>query len=78
MVYLNTVEEGGETDFPLIGRGFTPVQGTALAWNNLYEDGTPNIDVLHEALPLLKGRKYIITKWFRENPGRWLQSETIN
>lgn len=70
MVYLNTVEEGGETDFPLIGRSFTPIQGTALAWNNLYADGSPNIDVLHEALPVLKGRKYIITKWYREKPGR--------
>lgn len=70
MVYLNNVEKGGQTDFPLLDRKFTPVQGTALAWNNLYPDGTPNPDVLHEALPVIKGNKYIITKWFRAEVGR--------
>lgn len=78
MVYLNAVEEGGQTDFPLIGRCFTPVQGTALAWNNLYIDGTPNIDVMHEALPVLKGSKYIITKWYREKPGRCTPIEIVS
>lgn len=70
MVYLNAVEKGGQTDFPLLGKRFTPVQGTAIAWNNLYMDGTPNPDVLHEALPVVQGNKYIITKWYREKPGR--------
>jgi prolyl 4-hydroxylase len=68
MVYLNTVEQGGETYFPEIERAFAPIAGTALAWNNLYEDGTPNEDTLHEARPVLAGRKYVITKWFRSRP----------
>lgn len=69
MVYLNDVQEGGETYFPLLGHTFKPERGKALMWNNLYADGTPNEDVLHEALPVIKGRKYIITKWYREKPG---------
>ncbi|MFM7675924.1 MAG: prolyl hydroxylase family protein [Synechococcus sp.] len=70
MIYLNVVEEGGETRFRLLDRTFTPVMGLALAWNNLMADGTPNPFVLHEALPVQKGCKYVITKWFRAEPGR--------
>lgn len=68
MVYLNTVELGGETVFPLLGRAFTPVACLALVWNNLHPDGSPNHTTLHEALPVLQGRKYVITKWFRQHP----------
>lgn len=70
MVYLNAVERGGETLFPHLGRAFTPVAGHGLAWNNLHRDGQPNPATLHEALPVLQGRKHVITKWFRERPGR--------
>ncbi len=69
MVYLNNVEAGGETRFERIGRDFRPVAGLGLAWNNLKADGSPNAATLHEALPVLQGRKYVITKWFREKPG---------
>ena len=70
MVYLNAVEEGGDTLFRRLGRHFSPVPGMALAWNNLQADGTPNPFTLHEALPVVSGSKWVITKWFREEPGR--------
>lgn len=70
MVYLNTVPEGGETLFNRIGRRFSPAPGLALCWNNLGPDGTPNPHTMHEALPVRAGRKYVITKWFRAEPGR--------
>lgn len=70
MVYLNTVLEGGETCFPQVGRAYTPIRGFGLAWNNLQVDGSPNPHTLHEALPVREGRKWVITKWFRERPGR--------
>lgn len=67
MVYLNSVEEGGETKFELIEREFVPRRGTALAWNNIDSDGvTPNQWTLHEAQPVIQGKKYVVTKWFRE------------
>ena len=70
MVYLNAVASGGETVFQRVGRRFTPIAGLGLAWNNLHASGEPNHDTLHEAMPILEGRKYVITKWFRAEPGR--------
>lgn len=66
MIYLNEVEEGGGTHFFAINKTFTPRSGMALIWNNLYPDGTPNPDTLHAGLPVEKGSKLIITKWFRD------------
>jgi prolyl 4-hydroxylase len=66
MVYLNTVTAGGGTRFLNLGHDFQPKTGMALAWNNLYADGTPNYDTLHAGLPVEAGHKVIITKWFRE------------
>ena len=45
---------------------FPPVQGKALIWNNLNEDGKPNENTIHQAHPVKKGSKTIITKWFRQ------------
>ena len=70
MIYLNTVTQGGQTCFKRLGRCFTPVQGLALAWNNLTADGTPNHFTLHEAMPVEEGSKWVITKWFRAEMGR--------
>jgi len=70
MVYLNAVHDGGETLFNQIGRRFSPLPGLALCWNNLRPDGSPNPHTMHEALPVRSGRKYVITKWFRAEPGR--------
>ena len=70
MVYLNRVDDGGETLFERVGRAFTPAAGLGLVWNNLQLDGAPNPATLHEAMPVLQGCKYVITKWFRQQPGR--------
>ena len=70
MVYLNAVDLGGETVFHRLGRSFAPTPGMALAWNNLHSCGEPNHETIHEAMPVEKGLKYVITKWFREFPGR--------
>ena len=65
MLYLNDVEEGGETHFPELNLKVKPKEGTLLAWNNLHKDGTTNINTLHEALPPKSDKKYIITKLWR-------------
>mgnify|MGYP005644113565 FL=1 len=70
MIYLNAVELGGETCFRRLDRCFTPTPGLALIWNNLQADGTPNPFTLHEAVPVAKGNKWVITKWFRSQFGR--------
>jgi len=65
MMYLNDVEEGGETYFKHLNLKVKPEPGLLLAWNNLYRDGKPNYKTMHEALPPIKGDKYVITKWWR-------------
>jgi len=67
MIYLNDVEEGGETDFPTLKKTFTPQKGMAVVWKNSNGTGTENSAALHAGLPVKRGRKVIITKWFREN-----------
>jgi prolyl 4-hydroxylase len=68
MIYLNDDLEGGETDFPRLGKKFIPKKGKALVWDSFKEDGTLDGDTVHEGCPITKGQKYIITCWFRENP----------
>ena len=41
-IYLNDVEEGGETDFESLGLVVRPRQGSAIVWNNLDANGIPN------------------------------------
>jgi prolyl 4-hydroxylase len=69
MVYLNAVEEGGETEFTELGFSIPPQRGALLLWNNATPDGSPNRRVRHAGQPVLQGTKYIITKWFRTR--RW-------
>ena len=69
MAWLNEVEEGGETRFSQLGIGFPPTAGSLLMWNNARPDGTPNPAVLHAGMPVVRGVKYVITKWFRVR--RW-------
>ena len=65
MVYLNDVEEGGETYFKHLNLKIKPKRGTLMIWNNLYKNGLPNLKTMHEACPPISGNKYVITKWWR-------------
>ena len=65
MIYLNTVKAGGETRFRRVNKAFKPRRGLAVVWNSLDEDGSPNMDSIHQSVPVEKGTKTIITKWFR-------------
>ena len=68
MIYLNDVEEGGETYFKYLYLKVKPKRGTVVFWNNLFQNGRPNQKTLHEALPPTKETKYVITKWWRSWP----------
>jgi prolyl 4-hydroxylase len=65
MVYLNAVEAGGATEFRNLGVSFDPQPGVLLLWNNATPEGAVNPEMLHAALPVERGVKYVITKWFR-------------
>jgi len=64
VMYLNTPEEGGGTGFPHIGLTVTAMRGSAVYF--AYETGDQAS--LHAGLPVIKGEKWIATKWLRERP----------
>ncbi|MEL6567399.1 MAG: 2OG-Fe(II) oxygenase [Pseudomonadota bacterium] len=66
MVYLSDVEDGGGTRFRRLDKLFMPEKGLAVVWNNLNRDGSVNPWTLHHGTKVRKGRKYVLTKWFRE------------
>jgi prolyl 4-hydroxylase len=65
MIYLNPVEEGGETSFPNVGLSIPPQPGALIIWNNAAPNGGLNQYTLHAGMPVVRGVKYIITKWYR-------------
>jgi prolyl 4-hydroxylase len=68
MIYLNEPEAGGATRFKAIDKIVQPETGKLLAWNNRGSDGSVNPATIHQGMKVRKGVKYIITKWFREQP----------
>jgi len=70
MVYLNDVTEGGTTEFTEVAMAVEPKQGTLILWNNALPDGMPNEATMHAGRPVMKGSKYVITKWYRAQPWR--------
>jgi prolyl 4-hydroxylase len=68
MVYLNEPEDGGATRFKAIGKTIQPESGKLLTWNNLLPDGEPNPATIHHGMKVRRGTKYVLTKWFREQP----------
>ena len=68
MAYLNAVEEGGSTEFPQVELSIPPQPGALLVWNNMREDGRPNPKSLHAGRPVVRGVKYVVTKWYRSRP----------
>ena len=68
MIYLNQPHDGGATRFKTIGKTIQPETGKLLTWNNLLPDGTPNPATLHQGMKVRRGTKYVLTKWFRQQP----------
>lgn len=69
-VYLNDVDAGGETEFPVAGLQVSPKPGRAVIFDSLHADGTPDVDSLHAGLPVQRGVKWLATLWLRQAPYR--------
>ncbi|MBC8299855.1 MAG: 2OG-Fe(II) oxygenase [Pelagibacterales bacterium] len=69
VIYLNDEGlEGGETNFPKVNVSIKPKRGKAACFRSMNPNGRMNRLTLHSGQKVTKGSKYIITKWFRENP----------
>mmetsp|Transcript_32497 Transcript_32497/g.93552 ORF Transcript_32497/g.93552 Transcript_32497/m.93552 type:complete len:433 (-) Transcript_32497:44-1342(-) len=69
LMFLNDVPSGGHTAFTSLGLHVKPRAGSALFWFNLVPGKTGGLgDVLtrHGGCPVLRGLKYISTKWIHE------------
>jgi prolyl 4-hydroxylase len=69
-VYLNPVEAGGETEFPVAGLKIAPLPGRAVVFDSLvfdaaHPEGRPDPDSLHAGLPVEAGEKWLATLWIR-------------
>lgn len=67
LMYLNTPEAGGETIFPSLNINVVPRKGDALLFYNCGPDGTVDPLTLHGGAPVVKGEKWLATKWLRMN-----------
>ncbi len=57
MTYLNTADDGGETEFVLYGLKVKPASGKTLIWPAEWTHA-------HRGCPVLSDEKYIVTGWF--------------
>ncbi len=63
IMYLNSVEDGGETVFPELGLKITPKKGNGVLFYNCRPDGKEDPLTLHGGAPVVRGTKWIATKW---------------
>jgi prolyl 4-hydroxylase len=66
VMYLNTPEDGGATNFPDIGLEVAAVKGNAVFFS--YDRPHPSTKTLHGGMPVRAGEKWVATKWLREGP----------
>jgi len=70
VIYLNDVEEGGETIFPKLSLSIPPRKGNAVYFAYHNSKGQVDQRTLHGGAPVLRGEKWIATKWIRQHRRR--------
>jgi prolyl 4-hydroxylase len=65
ILYLNEVEQGGDTTFPDAGLVVHPRRGCALYFEYGNPLGQNDPKTLHAGTPVERGEKWIATKWIR-------------
>lgn len=66
VIYLNDVEEGGETYFPKLNLSISPKKGSAVYFEYFYNNDDLNELTLHGGAPVIKGEKWVATQWMRK------------
>jgi prolyl 4-hydroxylase len=70
LLTLNEDYEGGETEFPLLGRRYKGATGTALFFWNVEPNGAPDRRTRHAGLAPSAGEKWLLSQWVRERARR--------
>lgn len=70
VMYLNDVEQGGETYFPKLNLSVTPKKGMAVYFEYFYTDQNLNELTLHGGAPVIAGEKWVATQWMRKQKVR--------
>lgn len=65
IMYLNDVEQGGETYFPKLNYSVSPQKGMAVYFEYFYNDRALNELTLHGGAPVIVGDKWAVTQWMR-------------
>jgi hypothetical protein len=65
LIALNDEYEGGETDFPELGKRWKGRKGNGLFFWNVEPDGTPDRLTRHAGLPPTRGEKWLLSQWIR-------------
>lgn len=67
-MYLNDVDAGGQTRFPDIGSRSDAAAGQCGVLQYFNQAGEVDTSCLHAGMPVLRGEKWIATKWMRAHP----------
>ncbi|MDQ3982406.1 MAG: 2OG-Fe(II) oxygenase [Actinomycetota bacterium] len=70
LLYLDAPEAGGATHFRARNVEIEPQAGRLLVWRKLFDDGTPNHQMIHSGSPVVAGEKTILVTWERQRPFR--------
>jgi prolyl 4-hydroxylase len=65
LIALNDDYDGGETEFPEIGKRWKGRKGSGLFFWNVEPDGTPDRLTRHAGLPPTRGEKWLLSQWIR-------------
>jgi prolyl 4-hydroxylase len=68
VLYLHEPEEGGDTWFPELELSVRPRRGSAVYFEYTNARGELDPRCLHAGMPVIRGHKWIATKWLRERP----------
>ena len=66
VMYLQEPEQGGDTYFPELELSVRPRRGSAVYFEYANASGALDTRCLHAGMPVLRGHKWIATKWLRQ------------
>ena len=65
LLCLNDDYEGGQTEFPMLGKRWKGQKGGALFFWNVEPNGVPDRRTGHAGLPPTRGEKWLLSQWMR-------------